>query len=1484
MEAKALEQPARIELRIFRTGTFTIFRKAPDATSWGSPVTTVTASTAPTTWTDSDVETGVMYEYGVGLETSTFPELHGNVLAGIKVDRTLPRGRFAVVVTEDVIARLPEEYARYKEGLTADGWMVHEIVVPRAPDLVNQSSGTNALAGVTVVSGGTGYTSGQQVILSDGSAQAACTITASSGVITSVAVNYGNAGFTVGQPLAMSGHTTGSGAALSVASVRSGTPEHIHIRNQIISLYNQFPGELKNVVLIGRVPVARSGASHLGPDGHGNQAAIGADAYYADMDGVWTDTGSNLGSYPAGAGRTQAIDDGRLNLPGDNKFDASYLWQISTPNARVEIGFGRIDFSNSIPAEYEALRTYFDKLHRYRTAAPDFRPGRKVCNRTAAYPTGDFVEIALLRNMAGVVGMENLVLIRDAELNAVPRDSEALSEEDRDAAYTRANGPFLFYFRGSSPPRRSTNSRAVFWTGLQSYWGYWFYPNGTNLQNAMAARLGEENMSLSYTWSIWGTDYLYHRLGMGSDMGEMMRTTMNDRYGLQPLYSSTLTTPSGLFMNHMGCPSLRVFLFEPPSALSVVPLGGKPRLSWSSSPAEGVIGYHVYRSSSSEGPFVRMTSEPIASTTFTDHGATSGSWHYQVKAVRLETSGGGTFYNPSLAVLGSIDLSGGGETLQIPAITLPEGSWNTPYRASVRAIGGTPVYSWSVVAGALPPGLSLNASGEISGTPTAAGTATFTVAVADQLGATAHRALELTTGSNEVVVLPAEAAQYVSGFNTRVGAFYEPTMLVSGPTYQFQSFLRFDLAGITERNHLARARLVLTVDEQSQLNSISLLQAALTNDAQDNWTERTLTHATRPLDTTGVAPVPAASFPVPFGTVEFDVTPLVRRTLADDSARKLGLRIFTTTGAAFGNEVQFATRYASGSASPRLIVESSDAPAISILSPTRGEAALFSGSALAIQASATAIPSRAGALSVLWSTVSGPASVSFGSPASVSTTASFPAPGTYVVRLTAGDGILSSFRDLTVRVLSVPINTAPVFGADNGLVLRLPFDESAGTTATDASGAANHGTLATIGTSGAPAWTSAARIGGALQFDGGGQRVEVNDSATNPLDGMQQLTASAWIRLNSQASTARAILVKRTSATASTTSYALTLTSARRLSASIANKTALVGDNVLAAGQWYHVAMVFDGSKATDNLQIYLNGSPEKLGTVASQPTVPRITASRLRVGDYHTTTPSSGSASWDGQIDEVRLYNRALTLAEIRELAVAAPENVGPRLTVPPPIHGTSGEAFSLTGTVTDDGSPAPTSVNWTQVTGPGLTTFENPTQPTTSAFVNQAGGYVLRFSASDGDITTWADVSVSMEAAADAYREWLADNGLPADGTGNGAPGAAPLGDGVANAIKCALGIPLQTRGYGDRLSTAIVTEQSSDFLSLTFSRPDPALAGIVYTVKTSSDLIHWSAADTAEVSSEVSGGLRTITVRDTEAIPSSGKRFIRLEIDIP
>jgi hypothetical protein len=91
----------------------------------------------------------------------------------------------------------------------------------------------------------------------------------------------------------------------------------------------------------------------------------------------------------------------------------------------------------------------------------------------------------------------------------------------------------------------------------------------------------------------------------------------------------------------------------------------------------------------------------------------------------------------------------GSSTLSLATSSLPGGTIGAAYSATLQATGGTASYSWSITAGSLPVGLSLNASsGAISGTPTTSGTSTFTVQVKDANSNTATKSLSIAIAAS----------------------------------------------------------------------------------------------------------------------------------------------------------------------------------------------------------------------------------------------------------------------------------------------------------------------------------------------------------------------------------------------------------------------------------------------------------------------------------------------------------------------------------------------------------------------------------------------------------------------------------------------------------------------------------------------------------------------------------------------------------------
>lgn len=136
-----------------------------------------------------------------------------------------------------------------------------------------------------------------------------------------------------------------------------------------------------------------------------------------------------------------------------------------------------------------------------------------------------------------------------------------------------------------------------------------------------------------------------------------------------------------------------------------------------------------------------------------------------VKVVTLGTSSSGSYtYNAGPALL-------------FPAP--PGGEVKTAYSDQLTVTGGTSPYTWSVSAGTLPPGLALGAStGLLSGTPTTAGTSSFTVKVTDSTGLTDAQSVTMTIIAGPSLNFPAPPAGWTN-------TVYGDTLTESGGTAPF---------------------------------------------------------------------------------------------------------------------------------------------------------------------------------------------------------------------------------------------------------------------------------------------------------------------------------------------------------------------------------------------------------------------------------------------------------------------------------------------------------------------------------------------------------------------------------------------------------------------------------------------------------------------------------------------------------------------------
>lgn len=227
--------------------------------------------------------------------------------------------------------------------------------------------------------------------------------------------------------------------------------------------------------------------------------------------------------------------------------------------------------------------------------------------------------------------------------------------------------------------------------------------------------------------------------------------------------------------------------------------------------------------------------------------------------------------------------------------------------------------------------------------------------------------------------------------------------------------------------------------------------------------------------------------------------------------------------------------------------------------------------------------------------------------------------------------ILSSILSL---LLVVGIYTAQAINEDT-LLLYLPFDDGAGKTPKDASGNGNKASI-----NGDLKWVKG-KFNGALEFDGGAENfVEVAHSAD--LEGMKQLTVEAWVQPFGTDALARGIVSKRAAWQAGDV-YNLFSWNESKFWARVNAKDGqqISSESILENKKWMHLAYIYDGK--TKKQLLYVNGELE------NEVDHPETEVSEGGEPIWIGTLNQGYAQTWNGLIDEVRIWSSALTEDNIK-------------------------------------------------------------------------------------------------------------------------------------------------------------------------------------------------------------------------------------------
>lgn len=228
---------------------------------------------------------------------------------------------------------------------------------------------------------------------------------------------------------------------------------------------------------------------------------------------------------------------------------------------------------------------------------------------------------------------------------------------------------------------------------------------------------------------------------------------------------------------------------------------------------------------------------------------------------------------------------------------------------------------------------------------------------------------------------------------------------------------------------------------------------------------------------------------------------------------------------------------------------------------------------------------------------------------------------TAVARDAAGNSTTSAAVTVTVS------NTT-----SGGLVAAYGFNEGAGASVGDQSGNANNGSIFQA------TWYTTGKYGKALAFDGSNDYVSVPDS--NSLDLTNRMTLEAWVRPTATSGW-RTVLLKENGGELAYGMYARESTNRPsgwlRIDPTSGSSQSARSSVALTNNAWNHLAVTYDGSV----LRTYVNGT---------------LRGSRNVTGNMYTSSSPlkfGGNAVWGeyfaGQLDEIRIYNRALTATEIQ-------------------------------------------------------------------------------------------------------------------------------------------------------------------------------------------------------------------------------------------
>ena len=425
------------------------------------------------------------------------------------------------------------------------------------------------------------------------------------------------------------------------------TASPVEVKSSIQSIYESLNhSEKAYIYLIGNVPVPYSGKM-MNDDVGEHRGAWPSDVYYADMDGIWTDSLIYW---------TDAARDENDNIPGDGKFDKNLL------TSKPEFAIGRVDLSN-LPCfttlnEVDLTRRYFAKDHAFRNSWFETDKGAYIYDLMPFIYSSNSQTVGF-NEYYGKIYSNSFPALTDSIYDNYPFFDWNFSGF-QDFHNGISGNSFKMSFIGgvagyTSIDNISTAGQIATMAAFNSVfnWTYGrYFPDWDNTCNFQRMCIAAPGTSLTQIAAANPSHY-FHMFGLDRTIGEtLLENIWNNNQNYHNLGNPNADNYyRRTHICMMGDPTLRLIYEKTPVGINVSEISNSNsvNISWQSN-GDTTANYLVFRANGYNGNFEQIGSTAANQTNFIDSSPFATLNVYMVRARSLCVTGSGSYYNLSPGV------------------------------------------------------------------------------------------------------------------------------------------------------------------------------------------------------------------------------------------------------------------------------------------------------------------------------------------------------------------------------------------------------------------------------------------------------------------------------------------------------------------------------------------------------------------------------------------------------------------------------------------------------------------------------------------------------------------------------------------------------------------------------------------------------------------------------------------------------------------